>query len=71
MKTASERKALAFWNITDIQTVFKVPYKVAKKAYRIAEEIDRAELGPYRVYDTRVRRSTVERIMGTKNADLA
>ena len=66
MRTAEERESLSFWNQKDIQVVFQVPYKVAKKAYLLADKLDQEELGEYRVYDTRVRSETVKKIMGIK-----
>lgn len=50
--------------MADIKEVYQVPYKVAKKAYEMANEIDQNELGNYRVYETKVRSKTVKKIMG-------
>ena len=70
-RTIAERLRSSFWNQRDIQLIFQLPYKVARKTYALADKLDSDELQGYRVYDTKVRASTVEKILGIKKADIA
>lgn len=70
-RTRAERLQMSFWNATDIGMIYGLPYKVAKRAYELADQLDNEELNDYRVYQTKVRATSVEKILGIKKAAIA
>ena len=63
-KTREQIVQQPYLNITDIQRLFQCSQKKAKKIYSFADEIDRTELGKYRLEDAKVRITSVCKVTG-------
>lgn len=69
-KTREETAQLSYLTVTDIQRLLQCSWKKAKKVYSFADEIDRTELGRYRIEDHKVRMTTVCKVAGIPLAAL-
>lgn len=63
IKTFEEVAAQSFLNIADIQKLLGISYRSAKKAYALADQIDR-ELGEFRIEPHKVRMRSLMKVTG-------
>ena len=64
MKTRDELLAQAFLNRSEISSLLGVPYATASKIYALADRIDQEGLKEFRIYDTKVRITSVCKVAG-------
>ena len=71
MKSREQLYKENFLNIAQIQRLFGLSYSKAKKAYDLADEFDDKTLKEFRVEDKKVRRTTVLKVVGITDKELA
>jgi len=74
MRRRKDKKELAVsfhLRIMEISRLFDLRYPIAKKVFNRAREIDREELGMNYLDETRVRTSTVLKVLGISKGDLS
>ncbi len=71
MKSREQLYKENFLNIAQIQRLFGLSYNKAKKAYDLADEFDDKALKEFRVEDKKVRRTTVLKVVGITDKELA
>lgn len=64
VKTREELLTQAFLNRSEISKLLCVPYKAASKIYEMADKIDQECLKEFRIYDTKVRITSVCKVAG-------
>lgn len=69
-KTRQEIFNSHYLSKSDIRKLLDISEKKARKVYELAEEIDKEELGKYRIEDTKVRKKSVIKVYGIGAKDL-
>ncbi len=64
MKSREEILAQSYLNKSEISRLLDVPFKVAARIYGLADKIDQETLKEFRIYDTKVRITSVCKVAG-------